>query len=427
MSCTYADGLSPYENKGVLGLEEKYDTQETLRLKCDLLADWIKGARHVVVHTGAGISTAAGIPDFRGPNGVWTLEKIGEKPSMSVAFDDAIPTKAHMAIKKLIDNNKVKYIVSQNIDGLHLKSGVGRQYIAELHGNMFVEQCDKCGRQFIRNCSTKSVGKKCLETVCRSGHTGGRPCRGKMHDTILDWEHSLPNDDLTLSDLHSSVADLSICLGTTLQIIPSGNLPLYTKKYGGRLVICNLQLTKHDKKADLIINGKIDDIMTNVMKTLGLEIPEYEIDFDPTRNPDTDSPEMDWTIPTSLVKEMKILYKKVCTPVKRKRKTFMYEREMPKPVKKERKAFLPKPELKPELKAINEAMNITPERKVENILTNDLNINQNRDFMKDFAIKEEPTSSNSENAINEPEIEANDTFDVNDCNDIMSAIDSNII
>lgn len=257
---------------------------------------------------------------------------------------------------------------------------------------------------------------------------------------------------------------MSICLGTTLQIIPSGNLPLYTKKYGGRLVICNLQLTKHvnsfplynypikirdlflfkeynfekkfhlfsilnfqDKKADLIINGKIDDIMTNVMKTLGLEIPEYEIDFDPTRNPDTDSPEMDWTIPTSLVKEMKILYKKVCTPVKRKRKTFMYEREMPKPVKKERKAFLPKPELKPELKAINEAMNITPERKVENILTNDLNINQNRDFMKDFAIKEEPTSSNSENAINEPEIEANDTFDVNDCNDIMSAIDSNII
>ena len=58
-------------------------------------------------------------------------------------------------------------------------------------------------RQFIRNCSTKSVGKKCLETVCRSGQIGGRPCRGKMHDTILDWEHNLPNDDLALSDLHS--------------------------------------------------------------------------------------------------------------------------------------------------------------------------------------------------------------------------------
>ncbi|XP_043465414.1 NAD-dependent protein deacetylase Sirt6 [Leptopilina heterotoma] len=433
MSCTYADGLSPYENKGVLGLEEKYDTQETLRLKCDLLADWIKGARHVVVHTGAGISTAAGIPDFRGPNGVWTLEKIGEKPSMSVAFDDAIPTKAHMAIKKLVDNNKVKYIVSQNIDGLHLKSGVGRQSIAELHGNMFVEQCDKCGRQFIRNRSTKSVGKKCLETVCRSSQTGGRPCRGKMHDTILDWEHSLPNDDLTLSDLHSSVADLSICLGTTLQIIPSGNLPLYTKKYGGRLVICNLQPTKHDKKADLIINGKIDEIMTNVMKTLGLEIPEYDVDLDTTRNPDTDSPEMDWTIPSNLIKEMKILYKKVCTPVKRKRKTFMYEREMPKPVKKERKAaFLPKPDIKPELKTLNEAMSKIPEQKGTNILSNenDLSINQNQDYMKDFIIKQEPTSSNSEK-INDDDDDtdfiANDTFDVNDCNDIIDAIDSNII
>ncbi|XP_011494696.1 PREDICTED: NAD-dependent protein deacetylase Sirt6 [Ceratosolen solmsi marchali] len=340
MSCNYADGLSPYEDKGVLGLEEKFDTDETLRLKCELLADWIKGARHVVVHTGAGISTAAGIPDFRGPNGVWTLEQKGLKPSSSESFDEAIPTKTHMALKKLIDANKVKFIISQNIDGLHLRSGVSRQYLAELHGNMFVEQCDKCGRQFIRNFATKSVGKKCLETVCRSEQIGGRPCRGKMHDTILDWEHNLPDNDLALSDLHSSVADLSVCLGTTLQIIPSGNLPLYTKKYGGRLVICNLQPTKHDKKADLIINGKLDDVIEMVMKNLGLEIPEYESSSDPTRNTDINSREMDWTIPTSRIKEMKILYKKVCTPVKRKRRaTFMYEREITKytPKRKDKK------------------------------------------------------------------------------------------
>ncbi|XP_033226191.1 NAD-dependent protein deacetylase Sirt6 isoform X2 [Belonocnema kinseyi] len=428
MSCTYADGLSPYEDKGVLGLEEKYDTQETLRLKCDLLADWIKAARHVVVHTGAGISTAAGIPDFRGPNGVWTLEKKGEKPSMSVAFDDAIPTKSHMAIKKLIDANKVKYIVSQNIDGLHLKSGVGRHNIAELHGNMFVEQCDKCGRQFIRNCSTKSVGKKCLETVCRSGQIGGRPCRGKMHDTILDWEHNLPNDDLALSDLHSSVADLSICLGSTLQIIPSGNLPLYTKKYGGRLVICNLQPTKHDKKADLIINGKIDDIMTSVMKTLGLEIPEYKTELDPTRNTDVDAQEMDWTIPTSQIKEMKILYKKVCTPVKRKRKTFMYERDDPKPVKKERKAFLPKPVFKFTPKSINELkeLNQEQETKEESAVMQDSNANQSHD-LKEEAIKEEPTSSNCDIINSLENTDASNAFRADESSDINDFLESNII
>ncbi|XP_076227970.1 sirtuin 6 isoform X1 [Nomia melanderi] len=351
MSCSYADGLSHYENKGVLGVEERYDSVEALRLKCGLLADWIQAARHVVVHTGAGISTAAGIPDFRGTNGVWTLEQKGLKPTMSISFDEAIPTKAHMALKRLVDAKKVKFIISQNIDGLHLRSGVQRQHLAELHGNMFTEQCDKCGRQFIRNFATKSVGKKSLDTVCRSEQIGGRPCRGRMHDTILDWEHNLPDSDLSLSDLHSSVADLSICLGTTLQIIPSGNLPLYTKKYGGRLVICNLQPTKHDKKADLIINGNIDDIMISVMKKLGLEIPEYESTMDPTRNSDTTSKEMDWTIPTSRVKEMNVLYKKVCKPMKRKRKTFMYERERTdtkREVKSKKPAFMMKQEIKAE-------------------------------------------------------------------------------
>lgn len=288
----------------------------------------------------------------RGPNGVWTLEQKGLKPDMNISFDEAIPTKTHMALKTLIENNKVKFVISQNIDGLHLRSAIQRQYLAELHGNMFVEQCDKCGRQFIRNFATKSVGKKCLETVCRSERIGGRPCRGRMHDTILDWEHNLPDNDLALSDLHSSVADLSICLGTTLQIIPSGNLPLYTKKYGGRLVICNLQPTKHDKKADLVINGNVDDVIMSVMKKLGLEIPEYRSDLDPTRNSDMTSSEMDWTIPMSRVKEMKILYKKVCKPMRRKRKTFMYERETidyADNVKKERKSISIKQEIKKEI------------------------------------------------------------------------------
>ncbi|XP_011695482.1 PREDICTED: NAD-dependent protein deacetylase Sirt6 isoform X2 [Wasmannia auropunctata] len=291
--------------------------------------------------------------DFKGTNGVWTLEQKGLKPSMNISFDEAIPTKTHMALKKLIEAKKIKFIISQNIDGLHLRSGISRQYLAELHGNMFTEQCDKCGRQFIRNFATKSVGKKSLDTVCRSEQIGGRPCRGRMHDTILDWEHNLPDSDLTLSDLHSSVADLSICLGTTLQIIPSGNLPLYTKKYGGRLVICNLQQTKHDKKADLIINGNVDEIMVAVMKKLGLEIAEYESSMDPTRNSDTTAKEMDWTIPTSRVKEMNVLYKKVCKPMRRKRKTFMYERERTdtaakKDPKARKQAFTVKQEIKTE-------------------------------------------------------------------------------
>lgn len=82
-----------------------------------------------------------------------------------------------------------------------------------------------------------------------------------------------------------------------------------------------------DKKADLIINGNVDEIIITVMKKMGLEIPEYESSMDPTRNSDTTAKEMDWTIPTSRIKEMNVLYKKVCKPMRRKRKTFMYERE----------------------------------------------------------------------------------------------------
>ncbi|KAK5649412.1 hypothetical protein RI129_000441 [Pyrocoelia pectoralis] len=268
MSCSYADGLSPYDHKGLLGLPEQFDTSDKIEEKCKLLTQWILESRHVVFHTGAGISTAAGIPDFRGPNGVWTLEKQGVKPNINVAFND---------------DGYAKFIVSQNIDGLHLRSGLNRQSIAELHGNMFTEQCATCKRQFIRYSATTSVGQKQLGTTCPGSQISRRGCRGKLIDTILDWEASLPEDDLVMADYHSCVADLSIALGTTLQIVPSGNLPTFTKKYGGRLVIINLQPTKHDKKADLIIHSYVDEVLIKIMKCLQLDIPQYTEDLDPTK------------------------------------------------------------------------------------------------------------------------------------------------
>lgn len=84
--------------------------------------------------------------DFSGPNGVWTLEKQGKKPDTNISFSDAIPSKCHMALKALLDSGHIKFIVSQNIDGLHLRSGVARKHLAELHGNMFIENCNKCRR-----------------------------------------------------------------------------------------------------------------------------------------------------------------------------------------------------------------------------------------------------------------------------------------
>lgn len=80
---------------------------------------------------------------------MWTLERQGRKPSVNISFQDAVPTITHMAIKKLLDEDYVKYVVSQNIDGLHLRTGISRNQLAELHGNMFIEQCNVCERCLI--------------------------------------------------------------------------------------------------------------------------------------------------------------------------------------------------------------------------------------------------------------------------------------
>lgn len=326
MSCNYAEGLSPYDNKGKLGGPEKFDTPEEVEEKVSQLAEWVKNSRHIVVHTGAGISTSAGIPDFRGPKGVWTLEKKGLKPEMNVSWDDAKPTPTHMALARLVEEDKVKFIITQNIDGLHLRSGVPRKNISELHGNMFVDQCDKCKKMLVRDSPAPTVGQKNSGVDCPAHKDNGRKCRGKLKDFVLDWEDNLPDDDLTISDTHSMMADLSIVMGSTLQIIPAGNMPTYTKKYQetGKLVICNLQPTKHLKKADLNIHTYVDDVMKLLMNKLGLDIPEYNPDTDPVRhvrfNRLPDVGYIDFTQCSDLARKMKKVGDKIDDSFKEKRK-----------------------------------------------------------------------------------------------------------
>ncbi|XP_068089957.1 NAD-dependent protein deacylase sirtuin-6 [Hyperolius riggenbachi] len=118
----------------------------------------------------------------------------------------------------------------------------------------------------------KPTGRLCNVPKVR----GLRSCRGKLIDTILDWEDSLPERDLNLADEACRKADLAITLGTSLQIKPSGNLPLLTKRKGGKLVIVNLQPTKHDRHADLRIHGYVDEVMTQLMHQLDCKIPIWK-------------------------------------------------------------------------------------------------------------------------------------------------------
>ncbi|XP_062844015.1 NAD-dependent protein deacetylase sirtuin-6 isoform X4 [Trichomycterus rosablanca] len=211
-----------------------------------------------------------------GPKGVWTMEEKGESPQFDTTFEEAKPSLTHMALLQLQRAGYLKYLISQNVDGLHVRSGFPRDRLSELHGNMFVEECEKCGKQYVREkvigvMGLKPTGRYCEETRSR----GLRACRGKLISTILDWEDSLPDRDLNRANEASRRADLALTLGTSLQIKPSGDLPLLTKRTGGKVVIVNLQSTKHDKHAHLRIHGYVDEVMKQLMKLLGLEIPDW--------------------------------------------------------------------------------------------------------------------------------------------------------
>ncbi|XP_050022773.1 NAD-dependent protein deacetylase Sirt6-like [Dermacentor andersoni] len=283
MSCDYASGLSEYDNKGICGQPEHFDEPSLLENKIARFADWMQASKHIVVITGAGISTSAGIPNFRGPRGVWTLEQQGEKPQVNISFDDALPTSTHMALVELARSWQLKFLVSQNVDGLHLKSGFPPDILTDLHGNMFLDRCNQCGWKFVRTTATKSVGQKPTGASCAVPKKNGRMCRSHLHDSILDREHELPEDGIEAADLHCRAADLILCLCSTLQIMPCGALPLLAKKTGGKVVICNVQPTKIDKSADLILRAYVDYVMEKLMKRLGNAIPAYSAACDPRK------------------------------------------------------------------------------------------------------------------------------------------------
>lgn len=134
------------------------------------------------------------------------------------------------------------------------------------------------------------------------------------------------------------MADLNITLGTTLQINPSGALPSKNKKFGGKLVICNLQPTKYDKKADLVISTYVDTIMEKVLKRMGVELPEYSEVDDPTKQTVCN---LEWTIPVKLVKEIDDQHKQMLKEIKKRKSADLL---VPLPKKEPKLDHIPKKE-----------------------------------------------------------------------------------
>ncbi|KAK5697343.1 hypothetical protein LTR97_007480 [Elasticomyces elasticus] len=256
-------------------VKEHFETDEQIEAKARSLATQIRKSKHFIVFTGAGISTSAGVPDFRGPNGKWTLEAQGKRlQTSSQCTLQAIPTQAHMALVKLQHEGKLKHLVSQNCDGLHRRSGIDADCISELHGNSNREFCMRCGTEYLRDFRAVASHEKTV-----FNHRTGRRCalcRGDLHDSIVHFTESLPQIPMERAFDAARKADLCLVLGSSLTVNPANEVPeVVGQRRGAKLVICNLQKTPLDGLASTRIWAKADDLMVRVMQHLELSIPAF--------------------------------------------------------------------------------------------------------------------------------------------------------
>ncbi|MFW6112643.1 MAG: Sir2 family NAD-dependent protein deacetylase [Chloroflexota bacterium] len=219
--------------------------------RIDTLAKWMSESRHLVVFTGAGISTASGLPDFRGPDGIWTRQEKG-LPAPSLSFSSAEPNASHMAIVELQRLGKLKFLISQNVDNLHLKSGIRPELLAELHGNVTKFIC--------RNCGFKCDSFPDLETCPE--------CSGRLTSSVVNFGDPLPVKDLQDSEWHSRNCDLFIAIGSSLVVHPAADMPRIALDSGSRLVIINKQETPFDRVAHLRFWEEIGEVFPEAVQQL---------------------------------------------------------------------------------------------------------------------------------------------------------------
>ena len=241
---------------------------------------WLAESRRIVVLTGAGISTDSGIPDFRGPQGVWTKNPGAEKRATLDAYVSdpelrkrvwldrldhaawrAEPNAGHLALVALQRRGTLDTLVTQNIDGLHQDAGIDPDRVVEIHGTIREVGCLSCGERAPMQRALDRVRAGEVDPECRT-------CGGILKSATISFGQSLVADDLRRAVQAAERADLLIAVGTTLGVYPAASLVPAARLAGARVVIVNGSPTEMDHLADAVLRGSISDVLTDLVSEL---------------------------------------------------------------------------------------------------------------------------------------------------------------
>ncbi|HET6791332.1 MAG TPA: NAD-dependent deacylase [Actinomycetota bacterium] len=245
--------------------------EDELEPGIERVAAYVAAAGRITVLTGAGISTESGIPDFRGPNGVWTtkpetmklvhIEDYVRDPQVRIrAWRErmdhpawiAQPNAGHAALAELERRGSVLALMTQNIDGLH--QAAGSEKVLELHGTIWLAKCLSCDRRTRMQEQLERVRAGDPDPACTE-------CGGIQKSATIAFGEQLDPLVLETAVVASSACDLFLAIGTSLSVQPAASLAVEAHRRGARLVIVNQSETPLDDRADAIIRDPIGDVL----------------------------------------------------------------------------------------------------------------------------------------------------------------------